>query len=121
MKKILLVIVLFLSSITIVFAKADENLNVIDSSDKEILYSIELEEEKLVDTGVKDDIGWTLYVDGEKVAKKKIDNNIAASITKGLHSIYLRYEFPFIHEIIITLCVFITSFSIKNLITIIKE
>ena len=121
MKKILLSIILFLLSINIVCAETDKDLKVIGYADHEILYSIELEESKVVDTGVKDNLGWTLFIDGEKANKENINNNIGASLSKGLHSVYLKYEFPFIHEIIITVSVFAVAFSIKRIVCILKE
>ena len=120
MKKILITILLFILSINIAYA-ADKDLEVLGYAKDEILYSITLSEEKIVDTGVKDNLGWTLYVDGEKASKEIINNNIGANLSKGLHTIYLKYEFPFIHEIIITICVFIGAFSIKRVLEIIKE
>ena len=121
MKKILLSIILFILSINIVCAETDKDLKVIGYADHEILYSIELEESKVVDTGVKDNLGWTLFIDGEKANKENINNNIGASLSKGLHSVYLKYEFPFIHEIIITVSVFAVAFSIKRIVCILKE
>ena len=121
MKKILLSIILFLLSVNIVCAETDKDLKVIGYADHEILYSIELEESKVVDTGVKDNLGWTLFIDGEKANKENINNNIGASLSKGLHSVYLKYEFPFIHEIIITVSVFAVAFSIKRIVCILKE
>ena len=121
MKKIILSIILFILSINIVSASTDKDLEVLGYAKDEILYSITLTEEKLVDTGVKDNLGWTMYVDGEKANKELINDNIGASLSKGLHTIYLKYEFPFIHEIIITVCVFTAAFSIKRLVCIIKE
>ena len=121
MKKILLSIILFILSINIVCAETDKDLKVIGYADHEILYSIELEESKVVDTGVKDNLGWTLFIDGEKANKENINNNIGASLSKGLHSVYLKYEFPFIHEIIITVSVFAVTFSIKRIVCILKE
>jgi hypothetical protein len=121
MKKILLSIILFILSINIVCAETDKDLKVIGYADHEILYSIELEESKVVDTGVKDNLGWTLFIDGEKANKENLNNNIGASLSKGLHSVYLKYEFPFIHEIIITVSVFAVAFSIKRIVCILKE
>ena len=117
-KKVILLILIFFLSTNVVQAK---ELDLIAGSENELLYKIDLEEDKYVDTGVEDKFGWTLYVDGYKIDKKVVNKIIGADLSKGLHTIYLKYEFPFIHEITIALCVFLTTFSIKRAIEVIKE
>jgi len=89
------------------YAKYNEFQKSIDSvidmsgfTDTELLGGIELNKDKsIIYTSIPYDEGWHVYIDGVEVDKVKVANSlIGIKATKGYHTVYMKYDVPYLAE-----------------------
>ncbi len=73
-----------------------DSLNVTSFDDTEITGTIDVSEDGILYTSINYDTGWSVYIDGEKVAKSNIHDIgqgalLGVDITKGHHTVTLKY------------------------------
>lgn len=72
-----------------------EKLEVTYFGDSVIKGNINLNEDKLVYTSIPYDVGWNVYVDGEKVDSiALVDSLLCFRASKGKHDVEFRYKVP---------------------------